>query len=290
MVLININERDKLTRLKQLKRIKSFLACLLLFITISDCKVYGQSGMTVSPGKLYFKLPPGSAGTQKIIVSNPNDRELQVGASISDWDYDTVGNNRMHEMGSLKTSCAEWFKVLPSSVFTLQPNERREVQVVFTTPADADRSVPVHTAMLFLTQMNPVNSRSQNGAAIKVSVRIGIKIYHSFLQTEDRDIEVIGLQDKAALPGVKGPGMLELQVQNTGKIWLEGKIKWELLNTKTGQKTKMEDQDFYSLPGDKRTIRQNLPRDLQAGHYTATAVINYGNKDELKVVELEFEN
>ena len=31
-----------------------------------------QAGMTVSPGKLYFKLAPGGAGTQKIVVSNPN--------------------------------------------------------------------------------------------------------------------------------------------------------------------------------------------------------------------------
>lgn len=269
---------------------KTFFACLLLFITLSSCKAFGQSGMTVSPGKLYFKLAPGSTSIQKIIISNPNDRELQVGASISDWDYDTVGNSKMHEMGTLKTSCAEWFKVLPSSVFTLQPNERREVQVVFTAPGDADRSIPVHTAMLFLSQMNPVNSRSQTGASIKVSVRIGIKIYHSFLQTEDRQIEVTGLQDKPALPGTKGESLLELRIQNTGKIWLEGKIKWELLNTQTGKRTKLEEQDFYSLPGDKRIITQNLPVDLKPGHYTATAVINYGNKDELKVVELEFEH
>lgn len=268
---------------------KPFFAYLFLITIFLGCKAYGQTGMAVSPGKLYFKLPPGGTAIQKIIVSNPNDRELQVGASISDWDYDSVGNNRTYEMNTLKTSCAGWFKVLPSAVFTLQPNERREVQIIFATPGDADRSVPVHNALLFLTQMNPVNSRSQNGAAIKVSVRIGIKIYHSFLQTEDRDIEIVSLQDKPALPGVKGPGMLELQIQNTGKIWLEGKVKWELLNTQTGKKIKMEDQDFYSLPGDKRTVRQNLPADFKTGHYTATAVINYGNKDELKVVELEFE-
>jgi hypothetical protein len=35
-------------------------------------------------------------------------------------------------------------------------------------------------------------------------------------------------------------------------------------------------------------MREALPKDLKKGKYTATAVINYGNKDELKVVELEF--
>lgn len=246
---------------------KISFAGILLFCSILAYKTYGQVGMTASPSKLYFKLPGGGTATQKVIVSNPNDRELDVGVSFSDWDYDSVGNNRIYEMGTLKNSCAEWIKVLPASVFTLQSNERRELDVVFTVPQNADRSIPVHTAMVFLTQMNPADSRAQNGAAIRVSVRLGIKVYHSFVQTENRDLEVIGLKDTTASLPVKGPvaqkaataTLLELQVQNTGKLWIDGKVKWELLNTQTGGKTQMDEQDFYSLPGDKRIIRQYLP-------------------------------
>jgi len=277
---------------------KILFPCLFLLSSLLACNADGQVGMTVSPSKLYFKLTPGATNTQKITVVNPNNSELDVGVSISDWGYDATGNNILYDMATLKNSCAEWFRVLPGSVFTLQPNERRDLEVVFAVPRDADQSVPVHTAMLFLTQMNPGDARAQNGAAIKVSVRIGVKIYHSFVQSENRNLEVVELKDTTIVPENKGAvaaaatpiHLLELQVQNTGKIWMEGKVKWELLDTQTGVKTKMEEQDFYTLPGDTRTIRQSLPDNLKKGNYTATAVINYGNKDEIKVVELEFKH
>ena len=176
---------------------------------------------------------------------------------------------------------------MPGSYFTLQPHEKRELDVVFTVPANAGgKETPVHNAMVFLTQLNPGNMKAANGTSIKVTVRMGIKLYHSFTQIEERDIDIVNMQD--GTDTLNKTDYLELAFKNTGKIWLEGKIKWELLNTQTGEKRKLEDQDIFSLPGDFRLIRQDLPKDLKKGKYIATAVINYGNKDELKLVELEF--
>lgn len=141
--------------------------------------------------------------------------------------------------------------------------------------------------MIFLTQLNPGDAKAENGASIKVSVRMGVKLYHSFSNTELRDMEVLSFSD---VKPEKEPGtFLELGVGNTGKIWVEGKVKWELLNMQTGEKKKLADTEFYSLPGDKRIFRKQLPEGLTKGSYTATAVINYGNRDELKVAELEFQ-
>jgi hypothetical protein len=269
-----------------MKNIPLFLIVFLLLSSVCG-KVSAQAGMTVSPGKMYFKQAAGSSGTQRIVVSNPNDKELEVGVSISDWNYDSLGNNLTYDAGTLATSCADWVQVMPGSYFTLQPHEKRELNVVFNVPANADKNIPVHNAMIFLTQLNPGDAKAADGTAIKVTVRMGIKLYHSFVQAEERDIDVVNLKDVADTGS--NPGYLELALKNTGKAWLEGKIKWELLNTQTGEKRKLEDQDIFSLPGDARIMREALPKDLKKGKYTATAVINYGNKDELKVVELEFE-
>ncbi|TKC08636.1 fimbrial biogenesis chaperone [Pedobacter frigoris] len=251
--------------------------------------VFGQAGMTVSPGKMYYKLSPGMGATQKIRVSNPNNKELQIGASISDWSYDATGNNVTTDPGTLKTSCADWIQLMPGSYFTLQPGEQKEISVLFNVPPTANTDVPVHTAMIFFTQLNPGDSRSQSGMPIKVSVRMGVKVYHTFSQAEERSIDVLNFIDKIDPEHKDQPGYLELEVENNGKIWLESKVKWELLNTQTGEKQQLEDIDSYSLPGDKRLIRKLLPAGLKKGKYNATAIINYGNKDELKVVELEFE-
>lgn len=261
----------------------------LVVLVGSHKNLMAQAGMSVSPGKLYYKLGPGASGIQKIVVTNPNNKELEIGVSMNDWDYDTLGNNRTYDAGTLKNSGSAWLQVMPGSYFTLQPNEKRELDIVFTVPGDANTSIPVHTAMLFLTQLNPGDAKAKDGSSIKVSVRLGVKIYHSFSQVEERDMEVINFT--AILPAKEDKstgGFLELNLENTGKTWLEGKVKWELLNTQTGIKTKLDDQDIFSLPGDKRIIRQSLPLTIAKGKYTATAEINYGNKDELKRVEVEF--
>jgi P pilus assembly chaperone PapD len=266
---------------------KFFVFYLCLFLFACSMQLAAQTGMTVSPGKLYFKLPAGASATQKIVVSNPNEKELEIGVSVSDWNYDSLGNSMTYDAGILETSCADWVQVMPGSYFTLQPHEKRELNVVFTVPANAEgKEIPVHNAMLFLTQLNPGNVKTENGTSIKVTVRMGIKLYHSFTQVEERDLDIVNLQD--GIDSSTHTGYLEMAFKNTGKIWLEGKIKWELLNTQTGEKKKLDDQDIFSLPGDMRLIRQDLPKDLKKGKYIATAVINYGNKDELKVVELEF--
>ena len=67
---------------------------------------------------------------------------------------------------------------------------------------------------------------------------------------------------KDVTDSANGPGHLELLLKNNSKSWLEGKIKWELLNTQTGEKRKLDDQEIYSLPGDIRIIKQDLPKDL----------------------------
>ena len=258
----------------------------LLFASIQG---FAQAGITASPSKIYYRLPAGSSGVQKVTVINPLSKDLEVGISLGDWDYDSLGTNNLHDPGVLKTSCANWVKVLPGSYFTLLPDERKELSIEVTVPPTVDKSIPVHTAMLYFTQLNPSASKSENGAAIKVSVRMGIKIYHSFTQSDERNIEIINFVDKKNTKASNPLEILELKIENTGKIWLDGKVKWELLNIQSGEKIKMDNLAFLSLPGDKTTIKMELPVGLKKGHYSATAIINYGNKDELKVVELEFE-
>jgi hypothetical protein len=249
-----------------------------------------QAGMTVSPGKLYYKLASGGNATQKIVVSNPNSRDLEIGLSLNDWDYDSLGNNQTFDAGVLKTSAADWVRVMPGSYFTLKPGEKRELDVVLSVPTNVSTEIPVRTAMLFLTQLNPSDGRAADGTSIKVSVRMGIKIYHSFDQSDERNIEVIDFTDVLPHKDDKTTGgYLELKLSNTGKQWLEGKIKWEVLNTQTGEKNKLDDQEIFSLPGDQRLVRQKLPPNMTKGKYTATTIINYGDKDELKLVELEFQ-
>lgn len=268
----------------------SLLLCSV-FIALCSSQARGQAAISASPPRLYFRLQPGGTAVQRVIVSNPGDKPLQVSVSIGDWDYDSLGNNQLHDAGSLKISCAKWLQVLPGSFFTVPPKETQYLTVNLTVPRDADTSTPVHTAVIYFTQLNPLGyAKATNGAVLRETVRMATKVYLSFSTENSRDVEITNFQDHTRLDtNKKETRYLQLNFDNAGKIWLEGKIQWELLDLSTGEKIKMAPQEFFSLPGDHRTILQDLPAGLKKGKYSVSAIINYGNKDELKIAELDFQ-
>jgi len=246
-------------------------------------QIHGQAGITASPTRLYFK--PGAKPEQTVMVTNPHkDKSLEVGVAISDWGYDSLGNNMSYEAGTLPFSCAKNVKVLPGSYFTLAPGETKELSITVGGVAE-DKNVPVRTAMMYLTQLNPGDAKSENGAAIKVTVRMGIKIYYTALATGAPNMEISNFITKQEAGKING---MKLYVDNSGNMWLNGTIHYDLLNKETGKKYQVAPIEFYSLPGDKRMFESDMPKDMDKGKYTATAIVNYGSNDELKIAELDF--
>lgn len=258
---------------------------IILWALFSLNAIYGQAGISVSPGRLYYKLGVGGTGKQFVNVTNPTEKELEVGVSLSDWEYEPSGNNKIADAKSLKTSCADWIQILPSSYFVLKPNETKQIEVLFKVPQGVDTSVPVHTGILFFTQLNPGKSTDQNGAAIQVTVRMGVKVYHSFVQ---QSTPLLDFADFTSYADENSNKIVELKIENQGTIWADGKVKWELFNNSTGKKSNLIESEFYTLPKDIRVLKQILPKDLPKGNYTISAIMTYGENDLIKIAELEF--
>lgn len=262
-----------------------FVTFLILLVPVLS---YAQIGITIAPNKLYYNFPYGSTGTQKIIVQNPNDKDIEVGVSIADWEYDSIGSNVTYDVGALKTSCAEWIRINPGTYFVLKPYERKEVEITLLAPSDADPATPVHTAMLYFTQLNPGTLPGDaQGANVSVTVKMGAKIYHTYVGAPKKDIDITDF--RYLYNESDSSNQLKLQIDNMGNSWVDGKVKVEVLNTESGKKYKLNDADFYQLPGDKRVVVMTLPEKIQSGRYNATAIVSYGDKDELKVADLDFE-
>jgi P pilus assembly chaperone PapD len=256
-----------------------------LFIVLSVPIVWSQAGISVSPGRLYYKLGLGGSSSQSIKLMNPNDTELEIGVSFSDWNYEKSGANHILESNSLANSCVNWIQVLPSSYFVIQPGETKEIEVFFKVPNDADTSIPVHNAMIFFTQLNPGQAKDENGAAIQVTVRMGVKIYHSFSQKTEPILEITDF--KNYIDDNKNKFVL-LQITNHSTIWADGKVKWEIFDNTTGKKSCFQETDFFTLPNDQRELNFQLPKNLEKGNYTIYAQMSYGETDVIKVAELEF--
>ncbi len=265
-----------------------FIIFGLIIISISN-NAFAQAGITSSPARLYYRLTTGNAGTNTLVVENPLDKELEVGVSIGDWKYDTTGENKFYDAGELKASCAAWLSLPDGTYFTLKAHERKEMKVIMKAPANADTSVPVHTAMLYLTQLNPGDAVTDNGAAIKVTVRMATKIYHSFSSIDRPNLEIMDFREETKDHTTAKGKNLQVAISNTGRLWVDGTMQIDLLNNSTGKKVKLSAVKFYSLPGDYRMVSSPLPADIAEGHYTATAVVKYDAADELKLAELELD-
>lgn len=258
-----------------------FYAVLILFMACGF--VNGQTGLDVTPPRSYFVSAPSSSSSNKIKVTNSSKtNSLTLTVSTHDWEYDTEGNNVIADAGTLKNSAANWVTISPQSYFSLAPGESQDIIVTVKAPALKADTLNVHTALLFITQTNPVDSYNQEGAMVKVTLRSGIKLYHRYNSPEDPNVE---FQDYRYNKKAK---MLELDLENTGNMWTDGTVFTELVNLSNGRKQTLEDQILYTLPGDRRSVKITLPKDLQPGKYTASSTFSYGNDDTIKMAELAF--
>lgn len=259
----------------------------LLLLTL---QLQAQININTSPPRLYYQTAAGSSSKQHIAIANRSNKPLELVVSVSDWNYDSLGNNHFYEAGQLPASCAGWISVKPSPYITLAPQEHAVLTVTMTPPPLADTSqLPVRTAMIFLTQLNPGLGAGADGASVRVALQVGTKIYHSFSEKNNPSVVVTNFTDMAADSNVTArQQQLELTLENNGKGWVEGSIETELFNQATGKKTKLQEMPLYSLPGDRRKITIALPASLAGGLYTATTVIDYGRKNLPEIAELEF--
>lgn len=245
---------------------------------------HAQTGISISPPRVYYVIGPGQSQTEKVVVSNPSrDYPLELAVSFEDWAYDAYGDNQMYQAGTLATSCAAWLSV-PEAYFSLAPGESKEIDVQMTVPVGYQNdTVSVHTAILYVTQLNPRDGVDQQGANIRIAVRTGIKLYQRLPGNFNPSLEITNF--RYAQEDV--PALI-LHFDNDGDVWADGRISLELLNQATGAKRLVPDELFYSMPGDQRQKYLTLPEDLEAGKYIATAIVNYGEANTVKIAELEF--
>lgn len=245
---------------------------------------FSQTGISVSPPRVYFELGPGQTGTEKVSVTNVSKTTvLDLALSLADWGYDENGNNLVLPADSLKSSFAKWVIVRDGSYFSLKPGETRDLTINIVVPPVLPEGISTYTALLFVSQMNPVDDVNTQGSNIKLSVRSGIKLYlRPAVRPKENKIEITGLKFDP------GAGHLRMEFHSLSNVWTDGVVYTDLLNTGTGKKVKIEEMAFRTLPGDRRVIYIPLPAGLPKGNYTATMMMDYGSDSEMEAAELKF--
>ncbi|SHG03891.1 fimbrial biogenesis chaperone [Dysgonomonas macrotermitis] len=265
---------------------KTFFPAILFFIaflTGSPLTGLAQTGISVSPPRVYFEADPGQTTTEQVVVTNVSAKTvLELAVTLADWQYDEFGQNMIYQADTLSNSCASWVNLNGNSYLSLKPGESKTLDISITAPEGLTADVPVHTAMLYVTQMNPVDDIDEHGANIKVSVRSGIKLFQRTSVLREKKIEIVNLTYN------KDVKHMLLMFNNDGNVWTDGNISVDLFNKTTGKETQLENIVFYSMPGDKRNLIIQMPGKLEKGNYTATILIDYGDDNNMEAAELAF--
>ncbi len=261
-----------------MKRYWSFV-----FLSLSISASFAQTGISVSTPRVYFQGNPGQTISEKIVIKNVSEKsEMELALSLSDWTYSETGENIVLPPDSLPISFTDWVSITEGSYFLLKPGEEKELTINVTVPQALSSAINVNTALLFVSQMNPSEDVDSEGTNIKISVRSGVKLYFRPAKTARKSLEITGLSFDFVQKN------LQLTFDNSGNIWTDGTINTDLLNTSTGESTRIPEIVFYTLPGMKRISRIQLPQDLKKGNYVATVLLNYGDDTEIQAAELSF--
>ncbi|MBK1897349.1 fimbrial biogenesis chaperone [Chryseobacterium paridis] len=260
---------------------------IFLFSSLICCLFswgYAQTGVSVSPPRLYFESDLGNSNTQKVTVTNVSAKNsLDLAISLGDWEYDEKGENMTYGANTRPTSCASWVSVKKEdNYFTLAPGEKKDIDITITAPTTLSDHLSAHTAVLYVSQMNPVDDVDSKGAHIKVSIRSGIKLFHKLPVTKSKKIEIQNLAYG------KSKNRLDLFFENQGDVWVDGKVYTDLVNMQNGKKTVLDPVIFYTMPGNKREMNIPLSSTLEKGKYTASVMIDYGDSNNLELGELNF--
>jgi len=263
----------------------------LLFVFIGAINVFAQVGISAAPMNLVFDNNSGTTKSYTVTVSNPTARILEAGISLADWDRDSTGDIRLYKPGTLSSSCANLIKVLPSTNFLIQPYEKKDFTVMMDL--SSARVDSAKNCMLFFTQLNTqkgANTTNGVGIGVNLTVRLGVQIFYNVPTATKKNIEIERfMEDTAKIKDSSIRKNVLLTLKNTGDIETDGKVKFELLNLKTGDKIDLPEAKFYTLPTAKRVLKVGIPAKIKKGNYSITALVDYGPEMELKIGEMEIE-
>lgn len=251
--------------------------CILINLTC-----FAQSAISTSASRIYFTAT--SNKEQIFVVHNPDTTyALELGLSFHDWQYDSIGNNKIYDSGTLTNSLSDYLNLPSGNHITLPPGATDTIHIAIQNIQEDN--IPVRTAMLYLTQLS--RDQEQNQAFIQTLVQMGIKVYYKNNEYPQPKIDLSNFSLNQSTHGTKD---LKLSISNKGNIWLDGKIHYELFNLETREMIKLHEVEFFSLPYDKQWITINLPDNLRKGNYVAYAQLvpatNYG----INNIELIFTN
>ena len=263
---------------------------ILALLLISFFNAAAQN-VSLSPSRLYFKAATGETKKQVVHVTNNSKVKQSFTVSFGDFAAPGIdGKTQMLKPGESPHSCTSYMSASPS-FFDLEPGKSQDVQVIIDLPnlPEANK-VKWGTLILKLAKERSDASKGEKdgvGMGLLETFQFVVHIFQTPPSITFRQSEITTFKE------ITEPGdtirRLSLITRNTGETILDCATYLEFSNLKTGFEQRTKPTAYTILPEGGRQTKFFIPKDLPAGKYTVTAVVDIGSKDAVQAAEMDLE-
>jgi hypothetical protein len=269
-----------------------------LFVVITLCWSVAVSQVSVIGDLSNDKeAKPGERYDGVITVKNDSDDPQEVKVYQTDYLFACDGTNNYADPGTLARSNAKWVSFSPS-FFTIPPRATTTVnytvQVPMDSTASANDSVQVskdstakklvgsYWSMLMIEGIakGSAESAAQKDAnkpqmGIRQTIRYGIQVATHIAQTGTKKIDFL---DAKLVTKDDGKKILQVDIGNSGDVWVRPTMYVELFDDKGVSKGKFPGVAYRLYPG--TSVRQMIDLStVDKGSYKALVVVDAGGED-----------
>lgn len=259
--------------------------------TIAD-KDSTDMGISVSPSTLRFNVKPGSSQTKTIKVSNDTKKAFSFQVNFQDYGAGADGRVSIGVSAEYHNALSKYLVVSPT-LLELKPHETKIISVTVDIPPGDATAIAMWTTLVLdqILERPKLEAPGTNNNAlalgISTGIGFGVNIHQNPPNVIVNSVEIQSLRYENGEQKKRGNSLI-MKAKNTGDGIGYCLYYIELTNLLTGKQNKLKVKQFGILPGYEKEFGFELPKELEKGKYSALAVLDFGNKDELQTAELEF--
>lgn len=226
---------------------------------------------------------PGEKYEGAVSVRNDSNEPQEVKVYQTDYMFFRDGTNTYGEPGTVPRSNAKWITFSPSFV-TVPPLSTVTISYSVDVPQDtpAMKLVGSYWSMLMVEGIAKGSAESaaqqdpkKTQMGIRQTIRYGIQIATHIAETGTKKINFV---DAKLIPDEKGKRYLQVDLENTGELWIRPEVYVELFDDQGASKGKFSGVRYRMYPG--TSVRQMIDlTSAAAGSYKALVVVDAGGED-----------
>lgn len=267
----------------------SLIVSMLILLMAGEMNIRAQ-GAAVAPSRVYFDASVGESQSKIMRVTNTASVKQAFTVTFSDFEaIGSLGKTQQLDLGSSLHSIGQWLTASPS-FFELEPGVVQEVKLILSVP-----NVPEANEVKWGSVLVKL-AKEQKDALDKEGNKMGFGIMETFqfvlfaFQTPPTITEKSAyIVDFKLIKDIENSKQeLKVDIANTGRSIVNCASYIDITNMGNGKNQRLKAKAFTMLPDTKREMNFLIPADIEAGNYTALAVVDYGSREDIAAAEMEF--